>query len=78
MATRTAGPRAAPGTGGVGSHTNVTRVFPFSPFAVPSQLRTYRPRQGSAVELSAFVTAVGTGGGGGAATFVASSLVSAQ
>ena len=63
---------------GVGSHANVMRVRPSCARAVPTQNRAGRPRDGSAIELSAAVTAVGASGLGGAVARATSSVVYAQ
>src|SRR5262245_22516301 len=67
------GRRCSPGATGTGSHTNVTRDLPASPRVVPIQNRAGRPRAGSTSEASAFVTAGGASGFGGAVARAASS-----
>src|SRR5438105_1980559 len=70
-----------PGARGIGSHTNVTRVLPFSPRDVPSQVRIARAFDAAdvvATPASAAVTAVGTGAFGAAVDSAISSCVSAQ
>ena len=59
-------PRAWASSLDIGSHANVTRGEPFVPFAVPIQNLAARPRGGSAIALSAAVTADGASGFGGA------------
>jgi hypothetical protein len=65
----------------MGSHTNVTRVLPFSPFDVPSQVRMTRDLDADEVFTtleSAAVTPAGVGGFGAAVDNALSSGVSAQ
>ena len=74
-------PRAAgasPGVFGAGSHTNVTRVLPFSPRDVPIQVRTTDAREGRLTAASASSTAFGGPGLGGAIAFAVSVGVNAQ
>src|SRR6516162_2121055 len=69
----------SPGVFGMGSHTNVMRVFPLSPRAVPIHVRTTDALEGRAVAaLSAFSTGLGTAAFGGAEARAVSAAVSAQ
>ena len=53
----------SPADRGIGSHTNVTRVLPFSPREVPTQVRMTRARVVD--EATLFSAAVTAGGGAG-------------
>ena len=64
---------------GVGSQTNVTRVLPFSPRDVPTQVLMIRARVvDEATLFSAAVTAGGGAGLGGASALDVCSALSAQ
>src|SRR3954471_19821552 len=64
---------------GIGSQTNVTRVLPFSPREVPTQVLMIRARvEDDATFASAAVTAGGGAGLGGASALEVCSALSAQ
>ena len=69
----------SPGDRAIGSHTKVTRVFPFSPRDVPIQVRTTLARLGRlTAEARAASTGLGTAGFGGASARAVCSAFSAQ
>ncbi len=70
--------RRTPGAAAIGSHTIVTFVLPSAPRAVPTQVRTNRPRDGSEIDDSARVTAAGALGRVGAVARAVSTADSAQ
>jgi len=78
--TRAGSSRAAsPGAFGSGSHTKVTRVFPFSPRDIPTHERTTLARDGRMTALAIAVsTGLGTAGLAGAVARATSSRLSAQ
>src|SRR5579862_6236425 len=68
----------SPGDRGTGSHTNVTRVLPFSPRDVPTHVRTTPARDGRPIDASAASIGFGMSTFGGASARAVCSELSAQ
>jgi hypothetical protein len=78
-ATRPGCSRRTPGVADSGSQTNVTRVWPFSPLAVPTHVRTYLDDcTDCAIEARACWTGLDAVGAAGADARTTSSAVAAQ